>query len=620
MRNILEQACRLVVVAAILLMSAPEAAAVPASPGIRELVQPDGSVVLARAWGDEWANGHEIETGHSILRDAAGWWRFAEQGAGGELLPTGPVVGAAPAPAGVPLRLRPQRPPHAPRLGSAPQAVQPARAGNHPVIVLLVDFTPSASKGTTAAQWSSHFFGATSSVAHYWSIASHGRIQFVPVAETQGTANDGIVAVTLGYAHPNTADSTDVRNRNLTRDALLAANAFVNFAAYDTDGSGAIDTDELHVFLVVRGAETAYGGGAACGPSVWGHRWCLWPGEPPTVDGVTVAACAAWAPDGPSAGYTQIGEAHCSSVEPNRIATIGISCHELGHDLGDGIPDLYDYDDSSNGPGNWSLMASGSWNSTTGHQGSLPALPDAWSRSFLGAATPVEITTNQVIQVPQATSAGGPSGGVFRILPNPGGVEVGGSGEYFLVENRQRVSYDAALPGHGLLVWRINESREHNMDEGSSQDGDQRLVALLQADGDFDLERYFGNGNSGDAGDPWASPGPARIALDTTPSTRLQGGADSGVTIASISTSSSSMSATITLAGQGGCALVGDADGSGSRTSSDVSALRVAVLGGAAVASPACAALRCDGQLDVTDVILMRRALAGIDSWGTACP
>ena len=85
---------------------------------------------------------------------------------------------------------------------------------------------------------------------------------------------------------------------------------------------------------------------------------------------------------------------------------------------------------------------------------------------------------------------------VYLLLDNPNGPSDwgGGEGEYFLIENRQKIGYDAGLPGHGLIIWHIDESRKSNSDEN------HKLVDLEAADGRTDMDQ---NINYGDAGDPF---------------------------------------------------------------------------------------------------------------------
>jgi immune inhibitor A len=101
--------------------------------------------------------------------------------------------------------------------------------------------------------------------------------------------------------------------------------------------------------------------------------------------------------------------------------------------------------------------------------------------------------------------------------------------EYFLLENRQAKGLDAALPGSGLAVWHIDE-RQSNNDNPLAY-----LVALLQADGNKDLELLK---NSGDAGDLFPTDkGVAAIDDNTTPSTRSNRGSPSRVALTNIAMS-----------------------------------------------------------------------------------
>src|SRR6185503_2902946 len=119
-------------------------------------------------------------------------------------------------------------------------------------------------------------------------------------------------------------------------------------------------------------------------------------------------------------------------------AKIGVCAHELGHLLF-GFPDLYDTDYTSEGIGNWCLMAGGSWNGN----GDIPAHPSAWCKANQGWATVTNVSANGAISIPDVKA----SRNVFRVWTN------GASGtEYFLLENRQQSGYDAQLPGGGLLI------------------------------------------------------------------------------------------------------------------------------------------------------------------------
>ncbi len=120
------------------------------------------------------------------------------------------------------------------------------------------------------------------------------------------------------------------------------------------------------------------------------------------------------------------------------------------------------------------------------------------------------------------------------------------SSEYFLVENRQKSGFDAALPGSGLLVWHIDDA----MDGNSRQcmpvpPGACALrhykVAVVQADGKWDLER---GENSGDAGDPFpGDKGVTSFTDDTVPAARLYSGARTGIRITSIAQSGRNVTA-----------------------------------------------------------------------------
>ncbi|MBM4262276.1 MAG: M6 family metalloprotease domain-containing protein [Deltaproteobacteria bacterium] len=515
------------------LLPPAELLAVPARTTPEDLRQPDGTVITVRQFGDEWSNGLRTPDGYTILKDdRTGYWMFAEDAPSGGMRRSNRIVGRH-APTGIRKFIR-ERPARAPGLAAeaAPFAAPSltANLGSQPLLVIHADFTPSVRVGSTAASLHNKFFGATGSVRHYYQTASYGNFSIEPAPENNvalgGLVNDGIVSVTLNYTHPNTGSAIDNRNRNITRDALIAANQYVDFSQFDLNGDGVLSPTELHIIIVVAGYERSYTS-SPCGASTWGHRWGLSGSVPaPTLDGKIVGRT-----------YAAFGEWHCStSNTPGHEATIGIMAHELGHDLG--LPDLYDTDGSSRGVGAWSIMAGGSWNGIA-RPGDSPAHFDPWSKFFQGWTSPTLVTgtlANQSI----AASAATPQ--VYQLLPG-----TPSSGEYFLIENRQRVNYDAAIPGTGLLIWRIDASKSNNDAEcfpgGPSCAVAHYKVAVVPADNLFNLER---NMNSGDAGDPWpGSSGNANFTALSLPNSNFYSGAPSGVSVTAIGVANGVATATL---------------------------------------------------------------------------
>ena len=140
----------------------------------------------------------------------------------------------------------------------------------------------------------------------------------------------------------------------------------------------------------------------------------------------------------------------------------GVWCVEFAHNLG--VPDLYD---TTNGPNNgkpilgaWELMDKGSWNGDP--PGSLPAHMTAWAKIRLGwisgsmLLTPLSGTITTDVEPTEV-----PSQGVHAIR-----IAVGASQEstqYYLVEVREQIGFDAALPNEGVLITYVNESRSVGM-------------------------------------------------------------------------------------------------------------------------------------------------------------
>lgn len=286
---------------ALLVLASPVQAA-PAAPFEFEIVQPDGTTFTARAWGDEWLNGVETVQGYTILQDDDGWWAYAMPAEDGSLgvaglQGTGRLVVGEPVPADLPLHVRPQGD-FAPANALPGGLINTGNNGPQPTLVLLASFNDRS--GTyPASDFATRIFGASNSVKDFYQDASFGLLNLIPVTETHGTANDGVIGwLPLGYNHPNTGGSTNTNNQLIVKNALIAADPYINYATYDTNGDGTIAINELHIIVVVAGYERSYN---TTTPSIWAHRWSLDDVVPPSLDGKILG-------DYPKGGYAQFGE------------------------------------------------------------------------------------------------------------------------------------------------------------------------------------------------------------------------------------------------------------------------------------------------------------------------
>ncbi len=277
--------------------------------------------------------------------------------------------------------------------------------------------------------------------------------------------------------------------QGLARDALRAADADVDYRDYDNNNNRVAEG----VFIVHAGMGAEQTGSD---DMIWSHAW----GVPRDLrlDNMTFQSYA---------------------MEPEN-GKIGVFGHELGHSLF-GLPDLYDTDYNSAGVGIWSMMSGGAW----GGGGDSPVHFDAWSKARIRMVSPfpiIEDNPDLFMEPVEQTDD------VF-IVWRAGALQ----NEYFLVENRQRQGFDVSLPSSGLLIWHCDDDAEGNNHPWWPGQGNQHnIVALEQADGDYDLEH---NANSGDASDPF--PGDAWNTLfddDSSPDSKDYTGRATNVTITNI--------------------------------------------------------------------------------------
>ena len=384
-------------------------------------------------------------------------------------------------------------------LGTGLRTVRRAAAARAPlrgdvrVIVVLVDFL-DAPMTRSADHFRELFFSErkipTGSVREYFTEVSNNLIKLTG----QVVGPHRLPRTLATYAGGGSGTDNPAPNaRTMARDAAQLANPEVDFAPFDNDGNGFVDA-----FIVIHAGEGAEETGNV--NHIWSHKWVL-PGGAFNADGTKIF------------GYLTVPE----------DCRIGVCAHELGH-LVFGWPDLYDTDESSEGLGNWCLMAGGSWNGN----GDIPAHPSAWCKVGQRWVTVINRTANGELTIKDVKT----SKTVLRLWKNGGASE-----ENFLVEHRRQTGFDRKLPGGGLLVYHIDDAVDGNDNEDHPQ------VKLLEADNQAQLHNGL---NRGDDGDPYPGRSMNRT-LDkaSSPHSKSYAGLDTCVAITNIRKVGTNIRATV---------------------------------------------------------------------------
>ena len=329
------------------------------------------------------------------------------------------------------------------------------------VLIVLVDFSDNPAQTEAAYFDSMGYASDTLSLASFYYESSMGQLDIVTVNYPSETGWNRAPETYAYYVDDNYGWGDYPQNsQGLVEDVCELVDPLVDFSDYDNDQDGYVD-----------GVNVIYAGTFNGTPqSIWPHMWCL-PGSGVEFDGVNVYAFS-------------VQDAYDNSPGDKSAATI---CHEFGHVMG--LPDFYDYDYDSHGIGAWGVMSYGLYNGGSWS----PAHPSAWSKIELGFIDPVNVTSAATYQLPPVET----SGTVYRLW-----TQGQGGNQYFLVANRRPIGYDAALPGHGVLIWHVDDNMSSNDNQwypGHTSSGHYRL-ALEQADGLWQLEKYT---SSGDPGDPY---------------------------------------------------------------------------------------------------------------------
>ena len=347
-----------------------------------------------------------------------------------------------------------------------------------PTLVIVMNWDNESEAGNQL-EWHNKLFdtsaGGTNSVNRWYANTTNNNITLVPVEETEGTINDGVIMVPMGQNHFNPLgddrESVDKEFRDtFVKQALESTDVTsrVDFASYDKDDNGYISTQEMQIIIIVAGGELSYGGPRA--NSIWAHAWNFDDATPPpSVNGITLLA---YSEDKSKIGsYATFGAEHRDSATKSHKATIGIMAHEIGHSLYN-LPDLYDLGNGS-GLGAYDIMSDGAWgeNKESTYAGEVPTQFSTFNKiktaqevnvtKVSGESIDLKCSANEFIKLPTAQTD-----------------------EYFLIECRdtQRedsdsafTSFDPAFPENKLVAvaYHVDESKLEGDALPNSENGKQ---------------------------------------------------------------------------------------------------------------------------------------------------
>ena len=291
------------------------------------------------------------------------------------------------------------------------------------------------------------------SALQYFQDASHG--QYNPQFDVIGPVT---VSNNMSYYGKNDSYGNDMYADKMVSEACKLADTEydVDFTKYDNNNDGYVD----FVFVVYAGYGEADGGAAT---TIWPHSWdLLSAGTQCKVDGKTVDLYA------------------CSNeldYYSKKHTGIGTFCHEFSHVLG--LPDLYITNTASHTTLNeWDIMDYGPYN----NEGNTPPTYSAYERFFMGWLQPRLIVDPENVKLKELQESNEAllisSTDQHNLIgndPNPT--------TFYLVENRQQEGWDKHLPGHGMMLTKIQYSYSRWYQNTVNNSSSKMGVDLIEAKG-----------------------------------------------------------------------------------------------------------------------------------------
>jgi M6 family metalloprotease-like protein len=499
------------------------------------VIQPDGTILNLTQIGDEYLQWFETQEGYSVIKDSDNWWKYAAKGKtindehhNEEFISIEPTQFKVGKDDVISLNLS---------KGIRPKFIEsqknnkdrvttlytsgsggPSMSNNYydpvngtqTIIAVLIQFT-DLNGSRDAAYLTSKLFNQSpmsNSIYNYYKEVSLDQLYitgYVYPTWFNSSHNYSYYGANTGPNDPISDDNyvdngyinIVVNPSALLYEVINLSDDQINYATYDTNSDCYVD----HLMIIAAGYdertnETYMNSKRApAGPIITN--------DPCIVSGQNVMIRS----------YIVVSEE----------TVYGSYAHEIGHDLTSwahgptGLPDLYDYTYFSRGIGVWDLMAYGD-NPGAGRK---PSHLSAYSKVMKGWVMPQLVNTSGEQSVLASENISNNNQKVYELAIN--------NHEYFLIENRQKLGFDSDLPGNGLFIWHIDNSKEDNNNETF------KMVDLEEADGNNTLDEN--TTNIGDSGDPWpyCSPCKRDFYNESDPNSNDYSNEDTGIAILNIS-------------------------------------------------------------------------------------
>lgn len=434
--------------------------AVPARRGGLVVTQPDGSELTVYQHGDEYFHWTTNEKGEWLCMDDDGFYRVTEA-LSDEAIQS--------------MRFASPR--------RAEYKETPLNIATRGLIILVnfkdVAFTTSKTEMDSmltgknyTRNYTYKYYGRTYTVESegsawkYFYDSSNG--QYDPQFDVVGPVT---VSQNMAYYGGNNSYG-DKNPEAMIVEACRLVDDSVDFSLYDNDKDGVVD----FVYVMYAGLGEADGGGDN---TIWPHQYYVF--QYLSLDN------------------TKINRYACSNEMDNYTkhhTGIGTFCHEFSHVLG--LPDLYETNTTSMHDqktlGQWSILDYGPYN----NDGNTPPAYTAYERFFMGWLTPRLITEPENITLAELNDSreallisSSDQHNLIGNDPNPT--------TFYMLENRQQAGWDEYLPGHGLMLTKIQYSYKKWFDNTVNNTAKSMGVDLIEADGK--APNYSSNGYMGKAKD-----------------------------------------------------------------------------------------------------------------------